>query len=93
MPWTSDLRGFGLTGSGLARVHCISLPHLEAWSHKKAWSEKITLEIEAPASIRGNTVLMNDTVADPGFGKGGFMRMCTVATTPPLYAHAHRCNN
>ena len=23
-------------------------------------------------------------MADPGFGKGGFMRMCTVATTPPL---------
>ena len=32
-----------------------SLPHLEAWSHIKAWSEIITFEIEAPASIRGNT--------------------------------------
>ena len=31
-------------------------------------------------------------MADPGFGKGGFMRMCTVATTPPFDAHAHRCN-
>ena len=29
---------------------------------------------------------------DPGFGKGGFMRMCTVATTPPFNAHVHRCN-
>ena len=28
-------------------------------------------------------------VADPGFGKGNFMRMCTVATTPPFDAHAH----
>ena len=28
-------------------------------------------------------------VVDPGFGKGGFMRMCTVATTPPFDAHAH----
>ena len=31
-------------------------------------------------------------MADPGFGKGGFVRMCTVATTPPFDAHAHRCN-
>ena len=30
------------------------------------------------------------TVVDPGFGKGGFMRMYTVATTPPFDAHAHR---
>ena len=28
-------------------------------------------------------------VADPGFGKGDFMRMCTVATTPPYDVHAH----
>ena len=28
------------------------------------------------------------SVADPGFGKGGFM--CTVATTPPFDVHAHR---
>ena len=27
------------------------------------------------------------SVADPGFG---FMRMCTVATTPPFDAHAHK---
>ena len=27
-----------------------------------------------------------------GGGGGGFMRMCTVATTPPFDAHAHRCN-
>ena len=27
MPWTSDLQGFGLTGSGLARVHCTSIVH------------------------------------------------------------------
>ena len=34
------------------------------------------------------------TVADPGFGKGGFMRMCRVATTAPfdVHIHAHRCN-
>ena len=31
-------------------------------------------------------------MADPGFGKGCFMCMCTVATTPPIDAHAHRCN-
>ena len=31
-------------------------------------------------------------LADPGFGKGGFMRMCTVATMPPFDAYAHRCN-
>ena len=31
-------------------------------------------------------------VADPGFVKGGFMSMCTVATTPPFDAHVHRCN-
>ena len=24
------------------------------------------------------------SVVDPGFGKGGFMRMCTVETTPLL---------
>ena len=41
----------------IIEVPNISLPHLEAWSHIKAWSEKITFEIEAPASIRGNTVL------------------------------------
>ena len=40
----------------IIEVPNISLPHLEAWSHIKAWSEKITFEIEAPASIRGNTV-------------------------------------
>ena len=40
----------------IVEVPNISLPHLEAWSHTKAWSEKITFEIEAPASIRGNTV-------------------------------------
>ena len=37
----------------IIEVPNISLPHLEAWSHIKAWSEK---KIEAPASIRGNTV-------------------------------------
>ena len=31
-------------------------------------------------------------VVDPGFGKRGFMHMCTVAATPPFDAHAHRCN-
>ena len=31
-------------------------------------------------------------MADPGFGKGGLMRMCRVATTPPFDAHAQRCN-
>ena len=40
----------------IIEVPNISLPHLEAWSHIKAWSEKITFEIEAQASIRGNTV-------------------------------------
>ena len=32
------------------------------------------------------------SVVDPVFGKGGFMCMYTVATTPPFDAHAHRCN-
>ena len=36
----------------IIEVPNISLPHLEAWSHIKAWSEKI----EAWASVRGNTV-------------------------------------
>ena len=27
---------------------------------------------------------LNEAVADQGFGKGGFMRMCIVATTPHL---------
>ena len=40
----------------IIEVPNISLPHLDAWSHIKAWSEKITFEIEARASIRGNTV-------------------------------------
>ena len=40
----------------IIEVPNISLPHLEAWSHIKAWFEIITFEIEAPASIRGNTV-------------------------------------
>ena len=31
-------------------------------------------------------------MAGPGFGKGGFMRMCTVATTHTFDARAHRCN-
>ena len=31
------------------------------------------------------------SVVDPGFGKGGFMRMRTVAITPTFDAHAHRC--
>ena len=30
------------------------------------------------------------SVAGPGFRKGGLMRMCTVAITPPF--DAHRCN-
>ena len=36
----------------IIEVPNISLPHLEAWSHVR----KITFEIEAWASIRGNTV-------------------------------------
>ena len=53
-----------LIGSGsnlrfIIEVPNISLPHLEAGSHLKAWSEKITFKIEAPASIRGNTVVYN----------------------------------
>ena len=30
-----------------------------------------------------------EAVADPGFGKKGFMRMCTVATTPLFDAHVN----
>ena len=51
--WISEMRAGNLRF--IIEVPNISLPHLEAWSHIKAWSEKI---IEAPVSIRGNTVLM-----------------------------------
>ena len=37
-------------------------------------------------------LILLHAVADPGFAKGSFMRMCTVATTPPYDVHAHRCN-
>ena len=54
--WISEMRAGNL--GFIIEVPNISLPRLEAWSHNiKAWSEKITFEIEAPASIRGNTVL------------------------------------
>ena len=49
--WISEMRA-GYLGF-IIEVPNISLPHLEAWSHIK---EKITFEIEARASIRGNTV-------------------------------------
>ena len=52
--WISEMRAGNL--GFIIEVPNIRLPHLEAWSHIKAWSEKITFEIEAPASIRGNTV-------------------------------------
>ena len=52
--WISETRAGNL--GFIIEVPNISLPHLEAWSHIKAWSEKITFEIEALASIRGNTV-------------------------------------
>ena len=53
--WISEMRAGNL--GFIIEVPNISLPHLEAWSHIKAWSEKITFEIEARASIRGNTVI------------------------------------
>ena len=53
--WISEMRAGNL--GFIIEVPNISLPHLEAWSHIKAWSEKITFEIKALASIRGNTVL------------------------------------
>ena len=46
--WISEMRAGNLRF--ITEVSNISLPHLEAWS------EIITFEIEAPASIRGNTV-------------------------------------
>ena len=52
--WISEMRAGNLRF--ITEVPNISLPHLEAWSHIKAWSEIITFEIEALASIRGNTV-------------------------------------
>ena len=52
--WISEMRAGNL--KFIIEVPNISLPHLEAWSHIKAWSEIITFEIEAPASIRGNVV-------------------------------------
>ena len=58
--WISEMRAGNLRF--IIEVPNISLPHLEAWPHIKAWSEKITFEIEAPASIRGNTVPMNNII-------------------------------
>ena len=52
--WISEMRADNLRF--IIEVPNISLPRLEAWSHIKAWCEKITFEIEAPASVRGNTV-------------------------------------
>ena len=52
--WISEMTAGNLRF--IIEVSNISLPHLEACSHIKVWSEKITFEIEAPASIRGNTV-------------------------------------
>ena len=52
--WISEMLAGNLRF--IIEVPNISLPHLEAWSHIKAWSEIITFEIEAPASIRGNMV-------------------------------------
>ena len=53
--WISEMRAGNLRF--IIEVPNISLPHLESWSHIKTWYEKkITFEIEAPASIRGNTV-------------------------------------
>ena len=54
--WIIEMRAGNL--GFIIEVPNISLPHLEAWSHIKAWSEKITFEIEARASIRGNTVFV-----------------------------------
>ena len=54
--WISEMRAGNLRF--ITEVPNISLPHLEAWSDIKAWSEIITFEIEAPASFRGNTVLV-----------------------------------
>ena len=53
--WISEMRAGNLRF--IIEVPNIGLTHLEAWSHIKAWSEKITFEIEALASIRGITVL------------------------------------
>ena len=38
-------------------------------------------------------ILASWSVVDPGFGKGGFIRMCTVATTPPFDAICGCCFN
>ena len=40
--WISEMRAGNL--GFIVEVPNISLPHLEAWSHIKAWSEKITLK-------------------------------------------------
>ena len=36
----------------------------------------------------GRVGCLQGTAVDPGFGKKDFMRMCTVATTPPFDADA-----
>ena len=51
--WISEMRAGNLRF--IIEVPNISLPHLEALSHIKAWSEKKSLE--ARASIRGNAVV------------------------------------
>ena len=64
----------------------------------QAWLADPTVELtceKAQAAVilpQPGQLVSQSAVADPGFGKGGFMRMCTVATMPPFDAHAHRCN-
>ena len=42
--WISEMRAGNLRF--IIEVPNIGLPHLEAWSHIEAWSEKITFEFE-----------------------------------------------
>ena len=60
--------------------------HDSVRSHLQPWPKDLKLHLVV---IFVYLTQHYESVADLGFGKGG---MCTVATTPPFDAHAHRCN-
>ena len=70
-------------------VPVLPTPALQEWRNR-TWN----LHVMGQPLYKGHVwdIQLRNPVADPGFGKGGFMHMCTVATTPPYDVHAHRCN-
>ena len=51
------------------------------WCFTRPFSPPQVVKGRARETIAMVMLVTCTTVADPGFGKGGFMRMCTVATT------------